>query len=290
MAPAATSRGRPCRTPTARRRRDPLPGARARRYSTAARAAGSADGVVHFTTKGDNQVWALRPARPRRSPSSTTRHLRPVLTGVDNVTVDAVGRRLRGRGRRRHAGRDRCGATARSSPFLQVLGQDDSEITGPAFTPAGDRLYFSSQRGRHARPASRTRSPARSARNAAVASTMWVLHTGTEAHGTTDLQDHRPSAARGCGLGTAAQGDLLLPGTTGGVTCTAMCISTGCCRCRQRARCRTRPPLRSSPGHTTRSRASGRRAARRCRPRGCSPIPAVPRPSRTCWPPTRTCR
>jgi secreted PhoX family phosphatase len=33
------------------------------------------------------------------------------------------------------------------STFLRVTGQSGSEITGPAFTAAGDRLYFSSQRG-----------------------------------------------------------------------------------------------------------------------------------------------
>jgi secreted PhoX family phosphatase len=30
---------------------------------------------------------------------------------------------------------------------LQIVGQDNSEITGPAFSPDGTRLYFSSQRG-----------------------------------------------------------------------------------------------------------------------------------------------
>jgi secreted PhoX family phosphatase len=35
----------------------------------------------------------------------------------------------------------------RISPFLRINGQSSSEITGPAFNPAGDRLYFSSQRG-----------------------------------------------------------------------------------------------------------------------------------------------
>jgi hypothetical protein len=33
------------------------------------------------------------------------------------------------------------------APFLRVTGQSGSEITGPAFTPAGNRLYFSSRRG-----------------------------------------------------------------------------------------------------------------------------------------------
>jgi secreted PhoX family phosphatase len=33
------------------------------------------------------------------------------------------------------------------APFLRVLGQSGSELTGPAFTPDGTRLYLSSQRG-----------------------------------------------------------------------------------------------------------------------------------------------
>jgi hypothetical protein len=32
-------------------------------------------------------------------------------------------------------------------PLVQVVGHDESEITGPAFDPSGTRLYFSSQRG-----------------------------------------------------------------------------------------------------------------------------------------------
>jgi len=32
-------------------------------------------------------------------------------------------------------------------PLLQLVGHDYSEITGPAFSPDGSRLYFSSQRG-----------------------------------------------------------------------------------------------------------------------------------------------
>ncbi|MFD2351571.1 alkaline phosphatase PhoX [Nonomuraea ferruginea] len=33
------------------------------------------------------------------------------------------------------------------APVLRVDGHDGSEITGPAFSPDGTRLYFSSQRG-----------------------------------------------------------------------------------------------------------------------------------------------
>ncbi len=33
------------------------------------------------------------------------------------------------------------------APFLQVVEHAGSELTGPAFCPNGQRLYFSSQRG-----------------------------------------------------------------------------------------------------------------------------------------------
>jgi len=33
------------------------------------------------------------------------------------------------------------------APIIDLIGHDDSEITGPAFDPSGTRLYFSSQRG-----------------------------------------------------------------------------------------------------------------------------------------------
>ncbi|MFT5521268.1 MAG: hypothetical protein ACI9IA_001869, partial [Enterobacterales bacterium] len=32
-------------------------------------------------------------------------------------------------------------------PFLQIIGHKRSEITGPAFDPTYQRMYFSSQRG-----------------------------------------------------------------------------------------------------------------------------------------------
>jgi secreted PhoX family phosphatase len=38
-------------------------------------------------------------------------------------------------------------AQGEAAPLLRVVGQDGSELTGPAFDPSGTRLYFSSQRG-----------------------------------------------------------------------------------------------------------------------------------------------
>ncbi|CAM5707851.1 WD40 domain-containing protein beta Propeller OS=Streptomyces glaucescens OX=1907 GN=SGLAU_11370 PE=4 SV=1 [Streptomyces glaucescens] len=68
------------------------------------------------------------------------------LTGVDNVTGTSSG--------------DLCVAEDGGdmeicvitpddviAPFLRIDNQSASEITGPAFSPDGRRLYFSSQRG-----------------------------------------------------------------------------------------------------------------------------------------------
>ncbi len=104
-------------------------------------------GVVYFTTKGDNRVWAYTVALSRlevvydddNSPDAP-------LHGVDNVTVARSGDLYVA-----EDGDDMqlCIISRERvvAPFLQVVGQDGSEITGPAFTPAGHRLYFSSQRG-----------------------------------------------------------------------------------------------------------------------------------------------
>ncbi|TGD75706.1 DUF839 domain-containing protein [Mangrovimicrobium sediminis] len=104
------------------------------------------DGQVHFTTKGDNRVWRL---------DTNLNHLEviydaataadPMLTGVDNLTLSSGGDILVAEdgGDMQIVVIDRWGHMA---PLLQVVGQDGSEITGPAFSPDGHRLYFSSQR------------------------------------------------------------------------------------------------------------------------------------------------
>jgi secreted PhoX family phosphatase len=104
-------------------------------------------GVVYFTTKGDNRVWAYTPATSRLEiiyddnlyPNSP-------LTGVDNVTVSSSGDIFVA-----EDGGDLqiCIITPGRvvAPFLQLVGHNSSEICGPAFSPDGKRLYFSSQRG-----------------------------------------------------------------------------------------------------------------------------------------------
>jgi hypothetical protein len=104
-------------------------------------------GVVYFTTKGDDVVRGYHVADARMEVVYDAGILAdPPLTGVDNVTVapsgdlyvceDGTDMQLV------LITPDRVVA-----PFLQVLGQDDSEVAGVVFDPTGTRLYFSSQRG-----------------------------------------------------------------------------------------------------------------------------------------------
>ncbi len=104
-------------------------------------------GKVFFTTKHDNRLWRL---------DTASNHLEilydddnfsePLLRGVDNVTVSCSGEVL--------VAEDGdnmqivlVSPEGKVRPLLQILDHPRSEIAGPAFNPAGDRLYFSSQWG-----------------------------------------------------------------------------------------------------------------------------------------------
>lgn len=105
------------------------------------------EGIVYFTTKGDNRVWASDThTQLLRVLYDAATSATPVLQGVDNVTVSTSGKLLIAEdgGDMQLVVLDQSGNAA---PLLQVDGQSHSEITGPAFNPAEDRLYFSSQRG-----------------------------------------------------------------------------------------------------------------------------------------------
>lgn len=102
---------------------------------------------LYFATKGDRRVWRLDLDLSRL-------HLvyrgQPVAdgrpAGVDNLAGCDDGRILiaEDHGAMRLILMDRHGNAA---PLLQVVGHDQSELTGPAFAPCRRRLYFSSQRG-----------------------------------------------------------------------------------------------------------------------------------------------
>lgn len=106
-----------------------------------------ADGHCWFTTKGDNRLWRYDAARNRLG----VVHSDP-LTGissgkVDNVTLSKSGDVFVA------VDGPKLAVFAitpnnRASAFLRITGHDNSEVTGPAFSPDGRRLYFSSQRGK----------------------------------------------------------------------------------------------------------------------------------------------
>lgn len=104
------------------------------------------NGWLHFTTKGDNRVWRYRPTDDALEiVYDDNTNVNPILTGVDNITIGSMGDLLVA-----EDGGDMqivlitpAGVT---SAVVQVEGIGGSEITGPAFDPSGDRLYFSSQR------------------------------------------------------------------------------------------------------------------------------------------------
>ncbi|MFJ1574930.1 alkaline phosphatase PhoX [Streptomyces sp. NPDC088182] len=101
-----------------------------------------------FTTKGDNRVWQYNAAAATIElayDDSLVSGTAP-LTGVDNVTGSSSGDLFVAED---GGNMEICVITPDDvvAPFLRIGGQSGSEITGPAFSPDGRRLYFSSQRG-----------------------------------------------------------------------------------------------------------------------------------------------
>lgn len=105
------------------------------------------DNVVSFTTKGDNRIWAYQTDNEIMSviyDRDTAQN--PILNGVDNMTLSKEGELIISE----DGGDSQIVAitkTGRLLPIVQLVGHDSSELTGPAFSPDGKRLYFSSQRG-----------------------------------------------------------------------------------------------------------------------------------------------
>ncbi|WP_432957382.1 alkaline phosphatase PhoX [Micromonospora haikouensis] len=106
-------------------------------------------GTCWFTTKGDNRVWAYDAANQRLDlayDDSLVPAGAAPLTGVDNITGTRSGDLYVAE----DGGNMEINMITPAgvvTPFLRLLGQSGSELTGPAFSPDGSRLYFSSQRG-----------------------------------------------------------------------------------------------------------------------------------------------
>ncbi|MEV5103191.1 alkaline phosphatase PhoX [Streptomyces massasporeus] len=107
-----------------------------------------ANDTVWFTTKGDNRVWQLNlldNTYELAYDDSLVNGTAP-LTGVDNITGTSSGDLFVAED---GGNMEICVITPDDvvASFLRIDGQSGSEITGPAFSPNGTRLYFSSQRG-----------------------------------------------------------------------------------------------------------------------------------------------
>lgn len=102
--------------------------------------------IIYFVTKGDNRVWMYDISRQELDIIySSSQYQSPVLTGVDNIIANQAGELLIA-----EDGGDMQIVVLVANkvfPVLQLIGHKHSEIAGPAFSPDGKRLYFSSQRG-----------------------------------------------------------------------------------------------------------------------------------------------
>jgi secreted PhoX family phosphatase len=105
------------------------------------------EGVVYFSTKGDNRVWAYHVASAKLDVFyDAAKVTDPILKGVDALVVTAGGDILVA-----EDGDDMQVVAilpdGSSKPLVQIDGHQGSEVTGLAFDPNGTRLYLSSQRG-----------------------------------------------------------------------------------------------------------------------------------------------
>ena len=108
------------------------------------------DGVVYFTTKGDGRVYAHDVATQTLEVLYNRSLFQPnaIIDSVDNIVMtpggDIVIVEDKGDPTQQATAIQPDGSIA---VLVQLVGQDDSEVTGPAFSPDGRFFYFSSQRG-----------------------------------------------------------------------------------------------------------------------------------------------
>ncbi len=105
------------------------------------------NGNIYMATKGDNRIWKFNIKSQTMSVFyDAATHPNPILAGVDTLTAVPTGELFVA-----EDGDDLQLISILPNkelvPVLQLVGQPNSEITGPAINQHGTKLYFSSQRG-----------------------------------------------------------------------------------------------------------------------------------------------
>lgn len=107
------------------------------------------NGIVFFATSFNHRIWAYDTRLSTLQVIYNGDMTRPdqyTVNRPDNITVTAFGEVLASEdGGNLEIGVVRSDGT--SQVVMRLTGHDGSEITGPALSPDGSRLYFSSQRG-----------------------------------------------------------------------------------------------------------------------------------------------
>lgn len=106
-------------------------------------------GVVYFTTKGDRRVYAHDVVKQTLEILYDDFGItNPVIDSVDNIVMtpggDVVIVEDKSEANQQATAIQPDG---RIAVLVQLVGQEGSEVTGPAFSPDGKWFYFSSQRG-----------------------------------------------------------------------------------------------------------------------------------------------
>lgn len=110
----------------------------------------AANGSVYFTTKGDKRVWELVPATNTLTVLHDCNTMPGDLNAVDNVTVHPLSGDVyvaEDGGNMEICTIAKVNGVSQVAAVVRIDGHSGSEVTGPAFSPDGSRLYFSSQRG-----------------------------------------------------------------------------------------------------------------------------------------------
>ncbi len=104
-----------------------------------------------FTTKHDVKVWKVNlRAQTISVLYSSEATPKGALNAVDNITIHRPSGDIyvaEDGGNLELCMLRELKSGVEVSPFLRFVGHDDSEVTGPAFSPDGKHLYVSSQRG-----------------------------------------------------------------------------------------------------------------------------------------------